>query len=505
MAEFNPTCVRVLTERPLGKGGFGTVYLGVHQATGEQVAVKTFEGAYAVGRNRGSIGQELAILENLQHRNIVALRGHHVDVEERRAYLYLEYVSGGSLAKVLDNAGGRLFEGLIRRLTRDAALGLQYLHEEGVVHRDVKPQNLLISSDGCVKVTDFGCCKERFDVGGGTTNNLTSPRYMAPEAIRGVVCTASDVWGLAATVVHLASGQVPWSEFAGDIPVLFNIGLGKSTPAIPDTLSPAAVEALTKCFDQDADARYTCKALLETPFLKDVAVPLDGAETMEAYHEARESTLPSSVTALTMHTISCNTGATALSWATSVGASTAYSAVPDLPEEVDSAPAPVRQPVSPIATGEAAPRAILPPVTPVPTAMPQPRGGAVKPPPPPPYPPPPPPPPATVELTIGNTVGATDPNAQRFPWTAYVDDPACVVSHVTFKLHQTFKPSTITVRERPFVLSRRGWGEFTITLTVAFWDGQERTFYHDLNLSEDVAATYSLADVVPNAPVEGAT
>eukprot|EP01063_Lacrimia_lanifica_P029016 TRINITY_DN4351_c1_g4_i1.p1 TRINITY_DN4351_c1_g4~~TRINITY_DN4351_c1_g4_i1.p1 ORF type:complete len:430 (+),score=112.61 TRINITY_DN4351_c1_g4_i1:102-1292(+) len=268
----------------------------------------------------GGILRELAMLERLKHPQIVALRGHHVDKAAQRALIYLEYVSGGSLSSLLEKNGGRLFEGLIRRLSRDAVTGLQYLHQNDVVHRDIKPHNLLITSEGRVKVADFGCCKEICDTSSSTHSMVGTPRYMAPEAVQGGVSPAADVWSLGATIVELASGLPPWADVeksGGHIALIFHIGMGKGKeghhPNIPRHLSTEAVKVLKKCFAADPNQRFTAEDFLATDFLQDPSVPLAGSESIEDYNASRAAAnqkTPSIVDVQTMVTISMGTAAT---------------------------------------------------------------------------------------------------------------------------------------------------------------------------------------------------
>eukprot|EP01063_Lacrimia_lanifica_P028619 TRINITY_DN4207_c0_g3_i1.p1 TRINITY_DN4207_c0_g3~~TRINITY_DN4207_c0_g3_i1.p1 ORF type:complete len:391 (+),score=120.57 TRINITY_DN4207_c0_g3_i1:74-1246(+) len=294
---YNPTYVAV--GQQLGKGAYGTVHLGVHEGTGAQVAVKEF--ASGVG-GVAELTTELAMLEKLVHPRVVRVLGSHVGAEDGRALMYLEFMPGGSLATLMEKNHGRLWEGLVRRVALDATCGVAFLHGRGVVHRDIKPQNLLIGADGRVKVADFGCCRELAQSGTGT-NTMGTPRYMAPEAVMGKAVFASDVWALAATVTELASFVPPWSDVVtsgGTIALLFHIGnvaergdSPQSHPTIPEVLSPVVQEALRRCFAAAACDRPSCAELLETRFLEDVEVALPGAETIAAYNATRrEAPLP---------------------------------------------------------------------------------------------------------------------------------------------------------------------------------------------------------------------
>jgi len=143
----------VLGER-IGKGGFGVVYLGLDLASGEHVAVKEMA---AEGCDKATLESEFNMMVRLRHTHVVSVRS--FELQDDKAYLCMEWMPGGSIAGMLSSFKYRLHEGLIRRYTRHATLGLAYLHKEGVVHRDIKPANMLVSMDGTLKLSDFGTCK----------------------------------------------------------------------------------------------------------------------------------------------------------------------------------------------------------------------------------------------------------------------------------------------------------------------------------------------------------
>lgn len=202
----------------------------------------------------------------------------------------------------LDNDGGDgetvwllgLEERFVQRYARDTLEGLAYLHSRRVLHRDIKPANLLLASDGSVKLTDFGTSHVfGDDVGGGdglsatleTSSIMGTVAYLAPEAVKGVYSSASDVWALGCTVVELLTGVPPWCDLVthhhpGNIPLLFKIGSldeerNRERPhtaflATPQakTLSPELKDFLNKIFVTDRHARPSAKALLDHPFMK---------------------------------------------------------------------------------------------------------------------------------------------------------------------------------------------------------------------------------------------
>eukprot|EP01060_Flectonema_neradi_P015900 TRINITY_DN22531_c0_g1_i1.p1 TRINITY_DN22531_c0_g1~~TRINITY_DN22531_c0_g1_i1.p1 ORF type:complete len:547 (+),score=79.31 TRINITY_DN22531_c0_g1_i1:49-1641(+) len=275
---------RMISKRKIiGKGGFGTVYLGINNATGQQVAIKEIITDCAFGC-LNSFYTELDALRKLDHPNIVKLYGFSAD--SNIATLYLEYVAMGSLFTLLQLNQGRFHELFLRRTLQQVCTGVGYLHEFNLLHRDLKPHNILMDTEGVIKVTDFGCCKQLRE-STTTTQQLTgTPSYMAPEAIENKVSKGSDIWGIGATFIHLASGKVPWSEIqqSSNVALIYHIGSGRGKaghhPEIPKHISAAGKAVFKKCFAPESSDRPSCKELLETEFLSNIGVNLPDAESL---------------------------------------------------------------------------------------------------------------------------------------------------------------------------------------------------------------------------------
>ena len=195
----------------LGGGGQGEVYK-VRQHRPERIVALKMLPAGAVGRERlARFRAEADVVARLQHPNVVQI--HAVGEQDGRPYLVLEFCAGGALADHLAGAP---------RPPRDAAALVETLaramhtaHEAGVVHRDLKPQNVLLAADGTPKIADFGLAK-RFDDDSSPTQTvavLGTPAYMAPEQAAGQtksVGPAADVYGLGAILYELLTGRPPF-------------------------------------------------------------------------------------------------------------------------------------------------------------------------------------------------------------------------------------------------------------------------------------------------------
>ena len=204
-----------LVER-LGKGGMGTVYRAVERDTGAVVAVKIL--APALAENPVLLGrfvQEFRAAAKLDHPNIV--RALDSGTDGPFTYLVMEYVEGKSLGRMLAR-GVRLPERTAVRVVTQVAQALEYAHRHRVIHRDVKPDNILIRPDGLAKLADFGLAK---DVDGNrdltrTNRCLGTPHFMAPEQYVDAknVGVPSDIYSLGATLYNALTGKIPFADCA---------------------------------------------------------------------------------------------------------------------------------------------------------------------------------------------------------------------------------------------------------------------------------------------------
>jgi hypothetical protein len=137
----------------LGQGAFGVVYLGLNVDSGELMAVKQMATEDVSKRELSSLENEIHLLRNLRHPNIVRYIGTELNPESMS--IFLEYVPGGSLKALIDKFGA-LEESVARSYTRQLLIGLEYLHRHGIAHRDIKGANCLVGNDGVIKVADFG-------------------------------------------------------------------------------------------------------------------------------------------------------------------------------------------------------------------------------------------------------------------------------------------------------------------------------------------------------------
>ncbi|KDE07893.1 STE/STE11/CDC15 protein kinase [Microbotryum lychnidis-dioicae p1A1 Lamole] len=245
----------------LGQGSFGSVYRALNWHTGETCAVKQIGLTNIPKAQLPDIMSEIDLLKNLHHPNIVQYRG-FVKTNDS-LYIILEYCENGSLHAVTKKFG-RFPESLVGLYILQVLHGLMYLHEQGVIHRDIKGSNILATKEGSIKLADFGVATR---AGGPSDSDVVgSPYWMAPEVVdQSGATTASDVWSLGALVIELVTGKPPY-HFLDPMPALFRI-VNDDCPPIPEGASPVVKDFLLQCFQKDANLRISAKKLLRHPWM----------------------------------------------------------------------------------------------------------------------------------------------------------------------------------------------------------------------------------------------
>ncbi|MBN1460945.1 MAG: PASTA domain-containing protein [Armatimonadetes bacterium] len=238
-----------ITEK-LGEGGFGVVYKAVHRLSEQEVAIKTIDSVLTMDpKFRDRFFAEARIQARLKHPNIVVM--HNFFEHESRYYIVLEYMEGLALS---DGRRVRTLADLIRQgplpedklveLFRQMLSAIGYAHEHGILHRDIKPLNMLFSESGAVKVADFGIAKM---VGGETSVAMSgarvgTPAYMSPEQVFDKKLTrATDIYSLGCTLYEAATGKLPFKE--SDTSSLFEAHVS-DPPVPPRQVNPRMSERL---------------------------------------------------------------------------------------------------------------------------------------------------------------------------------------------------------------------------------------------------------------------
>ncbi|KAK9416100.1 hypothetical protein SUNI508_09873 [Seiridium unicorne] len=258
----------------IGKGTYGRVYLGMNATTGEFLAVKEVEvNPRAAGGDSNkmrelvaALNTEIETMQYLDHVNIVQYLG--CERKETSISIFLEYISGGSIGSCL-RKHGKFEEPVVSSLTRQTLSGLAYLHREGILHRDLKADNILLDLDGTCKISDFGISKKTDDIyGNDKTNSMQgSVFWMAPEVIRsqGEGYSAKvDIWSLGCVVLEMFAGRRPWSKEEA-VGAIYKIANGETPPIadeVREAISPYALGFMLDCFTVDPGDRPTAERLL---------------------------------------------------------------------------------------------------------------------------------------------------------------------------------------------------------------------------------------------------
>lgn len=255
-------------ERTLGSGGMGTVYLARHPRLPRSVALKVLDpiaGADPEFRARFQREAELAV--QLDHPNVVEIydRGAEGDL----LWMSMRYVAGPDVAELIRRAGGGLPAARAVEIVAQAAAGLDSAHRRGLLHRDVKPANLLVADDDGadhVFVTDFGIARSRADDSGLTEAGalLATLGYVAPEQIRGdTLDHRADVYALGATLHQMLTGALPFVRTTPAAVLGAHLMEPPPRPSAAVPGLPAALDAvIATAMAKDREQRYPdCRAL----------------------------------------------------------------------------------------------------------------------------------------------------------------------------------------------------------------------------------------------------
>jgi hypothetical protein len=255
---------RVLADRYrlgelLGRGGMADVYEAVDTRLGRPVAVKMLRPAMAARPDvRRRFEDEAKAAARLSHPNVVAV--FDTGEDDGTPWIVMERLSGETLAHRMAEADGPLPTDWVLRMAGDVLLALRAAHAAGIVHRDVKPGNILFSDEGCAKVADFGIAKSVEAVGDATTAGilLGTPRYLSPERVEGRPSTmSSDLYAMGVILYETLSGR---QAFEGDTPVATAYNVQHTTPEPLAVLRPDLPVALTALVDRamqrDPSARF---------------------------------------------------------------------------------------------------------------------------------------------------------------------------------------------------------------------------------------------------------
>ncbi|KAG9146560.1 hypothetical protein Leryth_022824 [Lithospermum erythrorhizon] len=251
----------------IGRGAFGTVNLAINKDNGSIFAVKSVDKLRSLPSQLEALENEIRILGKISSPFVVEYLDDDITSETTSYYrnLHIEYMPGGTVADVAKFSDNDFPEEIVRCYTWCIVSALDYLHNRGVIHCDVKGQNILVGPTmTTAKLADFGSAIEVV----GSHMPRGSPLWMAPEVVRGEYQgPESDVWSLGCTVIEMITGKPPWQMGGAAADMLCRIGCSAEVPVVPARLSDIGKDFLDKCLKREYNERWSCDQLLKHPFL----------------------------------------------------------------------------------------------------------------------------------------------------------------------------------------------------------------------------------------------
>ncbi|ELP86370.1 cell division control protein 15, CDC15, putative [Entamoeba invadens IP1] len=239
----------------IGCGAYGEVFVGMNADSGEFVAIKQMKITRKSVMNE--VMEEIRLLKKLKHKHIVR----YITSTESYGSLYIvmEYMESGSLLNIIKKFN-KLNEALSAKYVYQILDGLSFIHEQGIVHRDIKAANILVAKDGSVKIADFGVSVQTDNTRNGNEDVVGTPNWMSPEIImlQGTTVKA-DIWALGCTVLELITGNPPYYDLP-PAAALHKI-VSDEIPPIPNEISYLLRDFLLQCFQKNPLARASSTSL----------------------------------------------------------------------------------------------------------------------------------------------------------------------------------------------------------------------------------------------------
>ena len=288
---------------PLGSGGFGSVYLAEDTWIDKKVAIKV---PHRQNLDFGELLREPRLLASLSHPNIVTVLT--AEKQDDVFFIVMEYVPGDTLEAVIERDGTL---DLARALdyTCQICNAVDHAHKQGIIHRDLRPGNVLVTDQGLIKVADFGTSRFLEIAAHGTTV-IGSPPYMAPEQFQGKAVFASDIYSLGVTMYQMFTGVLPYdTPMPGDLDRLMRGELA-SPPKLKNPKLPKGIsDIVMKAIAADIPSRYQraselleavlaarAPATIKRPWrpasAASAAAPSEEVQEIQARLKARETAQP---------------------------------------------------------------------------------------------------------------------------------------------------------------------------------------------------------------------
>nr|QPG55753.1 pheromone receptor [Auricularia cornea] len=252
------------TIKKVGQGASGHVFVAKTHSTGKKVAIKQMD--LTIQPRKELIVNEILVMKESQHPNIVNFLDSYL-VKNTELWVVMEYMEGGALTDVIEH--NQLEEDQISSICLETCKGLGHLHEQQIIHRDIKSDNVLLDAQGHVKITDFGFCAKLTDQKSKRATMVGTPYWMAPEVVKQKEYGAKvDIWSLGIMAIEMIENEPPYLD-EEPLKALYLIATnGTPTLKKPEALSKELKSFLSVCLCVDVKSRATADELLGHEFLK---------------------------------------------------------------------------------------------------------------------------------------------------------------------------------------------------------------------------------------------
>ncbi|XP_068856218.1 serine/threonine-protein kinase PAK 3-like [Aphelocoma coerulescens] len=241
----------------VGQGAFGTVYKGLDRATGGEVAIKKMS---LRGQNRERAVNEILVLKDKKNPNIVSSLDSFLVDED--LWLVMEYMDGGTLQDIVRQT--RMAEGEMAAVSRECLQGLDFLHSNRVIHRDLKSSNILLAMDGSVKLADFGLCAQLSPEQEQCSSMVGTAHWMAPEVVTSSPYGPKvDIWSLGIVTIEMVEGEPPYFEHTAAMARCLIRQNGTPQLQEPRRLSALLRDFLECSLEPDEERRWSAQELLQ--------------------------------------------------------------------------------------------------------------------------------------------------------------------------------------------------------------------------------------------------
>ncbi|KAG0240479.1 kinase-like domain-containing protein [Mortierella sp. GBAus27b] len=249
--------------KKVGQGASGSVYVAKHLTTNTKVAIKQMD--LTMQPRKELVVNEILVMKESTNPNIVNYLDSFL-VKSQELWVVMEYMEGGALTDVIDN--NKLSETQIACICLETCKGLQHLHSQNIIHRDIKSDNVLMDPQGRVKITDFGFCAKLTDQKSKRATMVGTPYWMAPEVVKQKEYGAKvDIWSLGIMAIEMIEQEPPYLD-EEPLKALYLIATnGTPTLKKPETLSAELKNFLAVCLCVDVKSRATARELLDHEFM----------------------------------------------------------------------------------------------------------------------------------------------------------------------------------------------------------------------------------------------